>query len=212
MIKLDFATWLARSAGSGPMGSDEIIMPDSCDAGRSDVERRVLEVTSTYVALEKTGAAPDRDALLAAHPDLTQELLAFLEDRDTRRQSVADEGTDPPRTGEVTAGTDSSSPSDVTTDGAGERGVRHATSQDTAGTKTSGAESDLSTANDDHDLRVLKNVMELVASERRFGDYELLCELGRGGMGVVIRPGNSASIGWLRSRCSNHGCWRPRRT
>ncbi len=162
-------------------------MPDSCDAGRSDVERRVLEVTSTYVALEKTGAAPDRDALLAAHPDLTQELLAFLQDRDTSRQSVADKGTDPPTAGEVTAGIDSSSQADVTTEGAGDGRVFRATNEDTAGTKTSGAESGLSTANDDDGAISLKDVMKLEASERRFGDYELLCELGRGGMGVVYK-------------------------
>ena len=35
---------------------------------------------------------------------------------------------------------------------------------------------------------------------RSFGDYELITELGRGGMGIVLQRGNGASIDWSPSR------------
>ena len=85
------------------------------------------EVIAEYLAAEESGEAPPADELLAAHPDLAEELREFLADRDQVHEIAAGIPGEPPRRRFV--------PPTV----------------------------------------------------RYFGDYELLDEIARGGMGVVYR-------------------------
>src|SRR4051794_7997892 len=45
-------------------------------------EARLAEVMADYVAEAEAGRPPDRAALLAAHPDLADDLAAFFRDHD----------------------------------------------------------------------------------------------------------------------------------
>jgi hypothetical protein len=96
-------------------------------------EQRLHEVIAAYLAAIEAGESPDRDALLAGHPDLADGLRSFFADNDRMRRGAA-----PLRPREELQ-----------------------TGPDPAGV--------------------------VPARLRYFGDYELLDELGRGGMGVVYR-------------------------
>jgi WD40 repeat protein/tRNA A-37 threonylcarbamoyl transferase component Bud32 len=100
-------------------------MSDSSN-GSAGREQRLHEVIAAYLEAEQGGSAPDREALLAAHPDLAAELTSFLADHDRLRQA-ATVGPGPAVT--LSPGT----------------------------------------------------------QVRYFGDYELLEEVARGGMGVVYK-------------------------
>jgi outer membrane protein assembly factor BamB/tRNA A-37 threonylcarbamoyl transferase component Bud32 len=103
----------------------------------SSREQRLNEVIAAYIEADEAGAAPDRTALLARHPDLAADLELFFRDHDHMRRAAA-----PP-----------TDPRDVPTLGAGE--------PTPAGF-----------------------VPRMVPY---FGDYELLREVARGGMGVVYK-------------------------
>ena len=56
--------------------------------GESSRERRLHEVIAAYLAAVEAGQSPDRDELLARHPDLAAELREFLVDHDRMRQAA----------------------------------------------------------------------------------------------------------------------------
>ena len=105
-------------------------------------------VIADYLQQVEAGAVPNRDALLARHPDLADRLRAFFADFDRVDRQAG--------------------------------GLRLSHNPD-------------STVGGGAQTRELPRV-------RYFGDYELLEEIARGGMGVVYRRGRSASTAWSRSR------------
>src|SRR5947209_4052250 len=108
----------------------------------TDSPDRVDQIIADYLAAVDAGQAPDRAALLAAHPDLADELRAFFADAD-RVDRLA-----PPN---ETVAFHEASPAE-------ERTLAPAAPADPA-----------------------------VGRVRYVGDYELLEEVARGGMGVVYR-------------------------
>src|SRR5437588_12031455 len=48
----------------------------------ADTERQLCEVLAAYFEAVKAGQAPERQTWLARHPDLADELVAFLEEQD----------------------------------------------------------------------------------------------------------------------------------
>jgi WD40 repeat protein len=106
--------------------------------GPSPHDDQLSEVIAGYLEAMKTGKAPDRQDLLARHPNLAPELAAFFADHDRMRKAA-----EPAPTGPSEPVTTSSEPA------AGE-----AASLDPG---------------------------------RRFGDYELLAQIARGGMGVIFK-------------------------
>jgi WD40 repeat protein len=107
-------------------------------------ERRLDEVLAAYLEAAEAGRAPDREAFLAQHPDLTDELRAFLDDRERFAHAAGQLGPPPCPAPHAAA---------APTQAAGEP---------PAGTPPLG-------------------------KVRYFGDYELLEEIARGGMGVVYK-------------------------
>jgi WD40 repeat protein/Tfp pilus assembly protein PilF len=99
-------------------------------------EQRVNEVIAAYLEAGRAGRAPDREELLASHPDLADELRSFFADRDRVGQLVAPLGP---------------------------------------------------AAAPDAGANTLAPAPPLGGRPRSFGDYELLEEIARGGMGVVFK-------------------------
>jgi eukaryotic-like serine/threonine-protein kinase len=118
----------------------------SSDSGkRSERERRLEEVLAAYVRAVEAGAAPEREELLARHPDLAGELREFFTNQDAMRQLAE------PMRAVIRGGPAQADPQHDTL-AFSER------APPAPGTKV-----------------------------RYFGDYELLEEIARGGMGVVYR-------------------------
>jgi len=112
----------------------------------SDREQRLQEVLAGYMQAAEAGQAPDRQEMLARHPDLADELASFFANRDdfagrAGRDLLAAAVPAPPVSETPTTGADTP----------------------TGGVPTAG-----------------ENL-------RYFGDYEILEEIARGGMGVVFK-------------------------
>ena len=105
----------------------------------SDREQRLQEVLAAYIQAVEAGQAPDRQKLLAEHPDLADELASFFANREEFARLAVPVA--PPASESATVGADGP------TDG----------------------------------------VPALGDNVRYFGDYELLEEIARGGMGVVFK-------------------------
>src|SRR5436305_9108749 len=106
-------------------------------------EQRLHKVIADYLAARRAGQAPDRQAILARHPELAAELAAFYAEQDQVHQTAP---LLPPRRPPGKAVSDPNAPTLAADASAG-----------------SDAPSNLG---------------------RYFGDYELIQELARGGMGV----------------------------
>ncbi len=107
-------------------------------------EQRLNQVLAVFLRAAEAGEAPDRQELLARHPDLAAELEAFFADHDRLRQLAAPlrsvgEAAPPP--------------------------AEAATLAPDSGSATAAP----------------------LGTVRYFGDYELLEEIARGGMGVVYK-------------------------
>jgi serine/threonine-protein kinase len=110
------------------------------DRDRSSREQRVNEVIAVYLEAVRAGQAPDRDELIAGHPELAADLAAFFADHDKVVALAGPLSAERPGAAPVsTVGPDATPPP------------------------------------------------EPAAPGRTFGDYELLEEIARGGMGVVYK-------------------------
>jgi tetratricopeptide (TPR) repeat protein/tRNA A-37 threonylcarbamoyl transferase component Bud32 len=128
----------------------------------ADQEQRLCEVLTAYYAALGDDPAPDPEGLMAAHPDLADELAEYFGVQDQLRcvtepvRSALRDGLVPPAAN------------------------RHAaTTRDSDGTAAA-EERDASAAGSDR-------AWPRPARVGYFGDYELIEELARGGMGVVYR-------------------------
>ena len=118
----------------------------------SDREQRLQDVLADYLQAVEAGRTPDRQELLARHPDLADELASFF----ANRAEFA-----------LLAGQAAAPPSETPTIGA------------------DGSTDDFPLVGD---------------SVRCFGDYEILEEIARGGMGVVFKARQVSLNRWWRSR------------
>jgi serine/threonine protein kinase len=142
----------------------------------ADREQRLDQVIADYLAAQDAGIAPARDALLAAHPDLAEDLRSFFREHDRLGRLAAPlrAGVEPTpsRESESTLGStiSSSSPFQGTIDYDSERGAQ--TLPDATMFAPPGGNG---------------APMTRGSTVRYFGDYEIQKEVGRGGMGVVYK-------------------------
>jgi serine/threonine-protein kinase len=156
----------------------------------SERERRLEEILAAVLAAEDAGQTPELESLLTQHPDLADELRAFLGAYDRVRALAA-----PLRAVAGAAG----SLAAITERDAGSN--RLASPQPAAvpsETTTEALEATVElthNAADDPDATapvtpndpLERDLLDAGTPVRYFGDYELLSVLGRGGMGVVYK-------------------------
>ena len=128
-------------------------------SGRED---RVGEAVAWYYQAGEAGSPPDPATLLARFPDLRAELESFLADKGAFDRAVGAPAAPPPDP-------------DAT--------LPPSTNNDTATLPPSDPNATVPRA----DSNPAANLGTSLRSVRYFGDYELLSEIARGGMGVVFR-------------------------
>ena len=150
-------------------------------------EHRVDEAIASYLAALDAGEAPRPEDWLAAHPDLAPELESFLlqyrqvdELADPLRRAAEAEGLAAP---DATQPATPSPPPASDPEAASTRHGPAALIAD-APTASAAASGEVTGDHDDEDHPLALPSGDRV---RYFGDYELLRELGRGGMGVVYK-------------------------
>jgi tetratricopeptide (TPR) repeat protein/tRNA A-37 threonylcarbamoyl transferase component Bud32 len=146
----------------------------------TDEERRLNAVLGPFLEAEQAGQPADRRALLDAHPDLAEALRSFFADYD-RLQALArplrSAIADPAPLGSTATGSLAAEVPRTMHEGVG------SLSPDLVATAVSDVRETI--AGNSSDLNLPDSPAGTVV--RYFGDYVLLSELGRGGMGVVYK-------------------------
>src|SRR5213593_3839865 len=122
-------------------------------------EERLSELIATYLQRVRAGEAPNRQEILQRYPELADELQSFFDNHDEMQRVVAEPVRPPRRTG---------------------------TADDPAapGVGLGGVETPPGSIRSTH---ILSLALSLDNETGRFGDYELLELIARGGMGVVYK-------------------------
>ena len=128
-----------------------------------DHERQLFEILASYFEAVEIGQAPDRAEWLARYPEWADEIAGFLDDQERLLRL-----TEPLRP--IAEGAASEDPADESAQASGE--LKADTDPD-PGPMT--------------DLRNGSAHYPAATRLRYVGDYELLEEIARGGMGVVFR-------------------------
>ena len=139
----------------------------------TDEERRLNALLGPFLEVEQSGQPVDRGALLEANPDLAPALNAFFADYD-RLQALAR-----PLRAAVADPRDTST---LSAPGTAYDGTPHLTPDLE---ETAGSEPGKTIARDPSELDLADSPAGAVV--RYFGDYVLLSEVGRGGMGIVYK-------------------------
>ena len=152
--------------------------PEPADQVR---EERLNQIVADYLQALEAGQVPDRDKLLAQYPDLAADLQSFFADHDRIRQLAATPG-------EVER--PEQKPSDLEATTLPPRNVIFGTPSPTAddqgasdGTPNLAPTGMYSPAKSP----AAASPPALGTKVRYFGDYELIEEIARGGMGVVYK-------------------------
>ena len=139
----------------------------------SERERRLREAIGQFFAAEERGEEPNRQEFLDRHSDLADGLHEFFAEQDRFHDATrpigdaADPHSSLPPPDTALLWLDDARAVDDSPSSGTTSLPRGSTTSPPAGTKV-----------------------------RSFGDYELIEELGRGGMGVVLQRDNGALIAW----------------
>jgi WD40 repeat protein len=166
-------------AGEPPISQEPIDDPQR--------RRRFEAALGAYFEALDAGQSPDRQELLARHPDLVVELAEFFAEQDRFHRLVAPLRPEPAEPGESPA-RPPGEPTDPHHTDPGMVATRP-TVPGTAAAEVTEAQPSAEARDSSPPARANGDGMDLPRGTRvsYFGDYELIRELGRGGMGVVYR-------------------------